>query len=293
MICNICPRRCRVERAAKRGFCGVGCLPVVAKACLHYWEEPCISGSRGSGTVFFSGCNLKCVFCQNYKISQENFGQEISIERLSDIFISLQQKAAHNINLVNPTHFVPAIREAVKIAREKGLQIPIVYNSNGYDSSEILELMDGIVDVYLPDLKYFSSEVSKKYSGALDYFETASAAIKEMYRQVGTARLDEEGMMQRGMIVRHLVLPMHTGDSISVLEWVRNNMPQDIYVSVMSQYTPYYNACLHPEIDRRLTRHEYEKVMSRFYKLDFNNGYMQERASAEEIYIPEFNLDGV
>lgn len=293
MICNICPRRCKVERGSNKGFCGVGNLPVVAKACLHYWEEPCLSGNRGSGTIFFSGCNLKCIFCQNYEISQENYGREVTLERLSDVFLNLQQIGAHNINLVNPTHFAPAVRETVKMAREKGLSIPIVYNTNGYDSPEILEMMDGVVDIYLPDMKYFNTDVSNKYSGASDYFDTASAAVREMYRQVGAARLNEEGIMQGGMIVRHMVLPGHTNDSLSVLEWLRSNMPQDIYVSVMSQYTPYYNACSYPEIDRRLTRREYEKVLSRFYKLGFENGYIQERDSAEEIYIPDFNLNGI
>lgn len=293
MICNICPRKCRAERDINRGFCGVGSLPVVAKACLHYWEEPCISGSRGSGAVFFTGCNLKCVFCQNYKISQENFGREISVSRLADIFIELQNKDAHNINLVNPTHFAFAVREAVKAAREKGLTIPVVYNSNGFESPEILKMMDGIVDIYLPDMKYFSSDISLKYSGASDYFAIASAAVKEMYRQVGASQLGVDGMMKQGMIIRHMVLPGHTSDSIKVLEWLRSNMPQDIYVSVMSQYTPYYNACLYPEVDRRLTRWEYERVINKFCKLGFENGYMQERASAEEIYIPEFNLEGV
>lgn len=295
MICNICPRRCGTERdsGAGKGFCSTGNSPVLAKACLHYWEEPCISGTHGSGTVFFTGCTLKCVFCQNYKISQENYGRQISSEQLADVFLSLQKKGAHNINLVNPSHFATAIREAVKSARRRGLSLPVVYNSHGYDSAEVLALMKGIVDIYLPDLKYFSAEVSMRYSGAADYFDVASAAIKEMYNQTGAAILDEAGIMKKGMIVRHMILPGYASDSVKVLEWLGSNMPRDIYVSVMSQYTPYNRACSNPEIDRHITRREYEKVMDKFIKLGFENGYMQERSSADELYIPEFNLEGV
>ncbi len=291
MVCSSCPRKCNADRQSADGFCGTGELPVVAKAFLHPWEEPCISGSRGSGTVFFSGCNLKCVYCQNYRISHENFGSEISIEKLSEIFQKLQEKGSHNINLVTPSHFVRQISLALKLAGT--LEIPVVYNSNGYDSLDSLTMMEGMVNVYLPDLKYFSSGVSLKYSGAEDYFETASKALPEMYRQTGPAIFDEDGIMKRGMIIRHLILPGHSGESVKLLEWINANMPEDIHLSLMSQYTPYHKACMHPELNRRITAWEYEKVLGKFYKLGFKNGYVQERESASEEYIPDFNLEGV
>lgn len=291
MTCNICPKACNANREKSKGFCGMGKLPVVAKAFLHMWEEPCISGTGGSGTVFFSGCNLKCVFCQNYRISQENFGKEISINRLGEIFLSLQQKGAHNINLVNPSHFVEQIRECITGMTD--LKIPVIYNSNGYESISALKLMDGVVDVYLPDIKYFSSEVSAKYSGVTDYFKIASQAVIEMYRQVGGPVLDNRGIIKKGLIIRHLILPGHAKESILVLDWIRQNLPNDIYVSLMSQYTPYYKAENYPEISRRIIRREYEKVVDHFMKLGFENGYIQERDSAKEEYIPEFNLEGV
>lgn len=291
MTCGNCPRNCNVYRELNTGFCGMGENPVVARAFLHKWEEPCISGTRGSGTVFFSGCNLKCVFCQNYRISQEYYGREITVEKLSEIFSELQEKGAHNINLVTPTHFVRQIRCA--ILKAPGLKIPVVYNSNGYDSLECLEIMNGIVDIYLPDMKYFSPDLSLKYSCASNYFETASAAIMEMYRQVGPPVFDGEGLMQKGIIVRHLILPGHTEDSIKLLEWLSSNMPKDIYVSLMSQYIPYHKSKLYPEIDRRITAWEYEKVLRKFSKLGFKNGYIQEREAASEEFIPDFNIEGL
>ncbi len=289
MPCNYCPRKCNANRYEKPGFCGMGEKPVVARAFLHRWEEPCISGTRGSGTVFFSGCNLKCVFCQNYTISQENTGREITVEKLAEIFLSLQEKGAHNINLVTPSHFVRQIRSAYHLA--KGLKIPVIYNSNGYDSLECLKTMEGIAGIYLPDLKYFSPDISSKYSGAPDYFETASIAVKEMSRQTGPAVFDSEGIMQKGLIIRHLILPGHTGDSIRLLQWISDNLPQDVHISLMSQYTPYYHAGLHPELNRRITAWEYEKVLNKFYRLGFKNGYIQERGSASEEYIPDFNVN--
>lgn len=269
----------------------MGNIPTAAKAFLHKWEEPCISGSRGSGTVFFSGCNLKCVYCQNFRISQENFGKEVSIAGLAEIFLILQKKGAHNINLVTPAHFAVQIKEAIKNAPD--LEIPVIYNSNGYESPENLKLMEGIVDVYLPDLKYYSCETASRYSGAPDYFEVAAAAVREMYRQVGPPVLDDEGIIRRGLMIRHLILPGLAGESIKILEWIRENMPDKVYVSLMSQYTPYYKACEYPEINRRITRWEYDKVMNRFIRLGFENGYIQERDSAKEEYIPEFDLTGI
>jgi len=291
MVCSYCPRKCNADRKLSVGFCGMGELPVVAKAFLHQWEEPCISGSRGSGTVFFSGCNLKCVYCQNYHISHENYGKAISIAKLSEIFMKLQEKGAHNINLVTPSHFARQIRAAMDCSGD--LKIPVVYNSNGYDSLEGLRIMNGIVDVYLPDLKYYSSEVSMKYSGAEDYFTTASTALQEMYRQTGPVVFDEEGIIKRGIIIRHLILPGHSSESIKLLEWIRANMPEDMHLSLMSQYTPYHKACLYPELNRRITAWEYERVLRKFYKLGFKNGYIQERGSASEEYIPDFDLEGI
>lgn len=291
MLCNYCPRKCNANRRVVTGFCGMGDLPVVAGAFLHQWEEPCISGSKGSGAVFFSGCNLKCVFCQNYRISQEDSGREVSVEKLVEIFLSLQEKGAHNINLVTPSHFVRQIRQALDISED--LHIPVVYNSNGYDSLYCLEQMEGIADIFLPDLKYFSPDISLKYSGAPDYFVVAAAAIKEMYRQAGPPVFDDEGVMQKGLIIRHLILPGLTDESVKLLEWISENMPGDIHVSLMSQYTPYYKARLYPEINRRITAWEYEKVLRRFYRLGFKNGYIQERESASEAYIPDFDTGSV
>lgn len=304
MICSICPRECRIDRKKSKGFCGMGEKPVVARASLHMWEEPCISGTGGSGTVFFSGCNLKCIFCQNHEISHGGIGKEISIMELAGIFLSLRDKGAHNINLVTPSHFAPAIKEALDLAKSRAvaeserrmeagqagrpLDIPIVYNTNGYDSIDTLHLLDGSIDIYLPDLKYISPEVSMEYSGAKDYFDKASQAILEMYRQVGVSKFDESGIMTRGIIIRHLVLPGHTAETLLVLEWISDNLPRDVNVSLMSQYLPCYKACGHPVLDRRLTRHEYEKVTNKFAKLGLN-GFVQDRASASEQYIPDFD----
>jgi putative pyruvate formate lyase activating enzyme len=258
--------------------------PVVAKAFLHMWEEPCISGSRGSGTVFFSGCTLRCIFCQNHEISQSGNGKEITVAELADVFILLQEKGAHNINLVTPSHFIPAIREALIMS---GLEIPVVYNTNGYDSMEGLLQMEGLIDVYLPDLKYVSPDLSHEYSGAADYFEKASKAVTEMYRQVGPPLLDENGIIRRGLIIRHLVLPGHVNETMKLLDWIAGNIPE-ANVSLMSQYIPCHMACDHPILGRRLTRYEYDKVMNKFIKLGLN-GYVQERESASEQYIPDFS----
>ncbi len=293
MICNICPRKCGIDRDLYKGFCGVGNKPLVAKAFLHKWEEPSISGERGSGTVFFSGCNLKCIFCQNHNISHNNFGREISVEKLAGIFIRLQEDGAHNINLVTPTHFTVQIREALEKARTSGLSIPVVYNSNGYDSLEGLTFMEGMIDVYLPDIKYFSPETSLKYAAASDYFEAASAAVCEMLRQVGTPVLDADGIMQRGLMIRHLILPGKAEESIRILKWIKSELGSDIYISLMSQYTPMFNSSKCPEIDRRITSREYSRVVDCLYKLGLENGYVQERSSATEEYTPDFNLEGV
>jgi putative pyruvate formate lyase activating enzyme len=265
----------------------------LAKAYLHRWEEPCISGVNGSGTVFFSGCNLKCVYCQNHTISHENYGVELSASHLGKIFLSLQDKGAHNINLVSPSHFVPQINEALDEVSGR-LKIPVVYNSNGYDSVESLRILEGKISVYLPDFKYFNNETSKKYSYVSDYLETVTSAICEMYRQVGNMEFDEDGILKRGVIIRHLILPGHTNESIKIIDWIRSNLPKDgVLVSLMSQYTPLYKASCYPELNRRIIRREYQKVVDYFMKAGFNEGYIQERDSAQEKYVPDFDFEGL
>jgi putative pyruvate formate lyase activating enzyme len=294
MKCEICPRRCGADRATKPGICGVGDHLRVARAALHHWEEPCISGTRGSGTVFFSGCPLKCCFCQNHDISAGAAGREVSGERLAQIFLELESRGAHNINLVSPTQFTVQIAEALMLAKAQGLAVPVVYNCGGYDSLEGLALMDGLVDIYMPDIKYLDSDRANRYSGAADYFSAASKAIPEMARQVGPIVFDSEGILQKGLIVRHLVLPGGTADSIAILDWIAENLGRDdIIISLMSQYTPGYESAKHPEINRRLTTLEYNRVLNHFQELGFKHGYCQQRNSAKAEYVPEFNLEGV
>ncbi len=292
--CNICPRHCNVDRKVETGYCAVPEQPKVAKAFLHMWEEPCISGTRGSGTIFFVGCNLKCVYCQNFHISQENFGKLVTLERLKEIVKELVSKGAHNINLVNPSHYIESIYYAIRELKETGeLTVPVVYNSNGYETVETLKTLEGVIDVYLPDLKYSTGEASLKYSKAKDYPEVSKKAVLEMYRQVGSPVLDDDGIIRKGLIIRHLILPGHTKESINVLDWINNNLPKSVYVSLMSQYTPFYAAEKYPEINRPITRKEYEKVVNHLYRLGLEEGYVQERQSSDIQYIPDFNLEGV
>ena len=289
--CMLCPHKCGINRInGNKGRCKCEDKLKIALASLHIFEEPCISGTNGSGTVFFSNCNLNCVYCQNYEISQLGKGKEISIEHLAEIFIRQQEKKAHNINLVTPTMYVYQIIEAIKIAKSKGLNIPIIYNSNGYESIETIKLLDGYIDVYLTDLKYYSNKMSKKYSKVDNYFETATRAIKEMYNQVGKADFDENGLIKRGVIIRHLVLPNHTQNSKNILKWISENMPSDVYVSIMSQYFPTYKAKNDDLIGRKLTKKEYKEVFNYLYSLDLENGYIQELGSHEEEYVPNFDL---
>ncbi|MDI3476571.1 MAG: putative pyruvate formate lyase activating enzyme [Thermoanaerobacterium sp.] len=292
-ICNICPRNCNVDRSTKIGFCGMLSEIKVAKAYLHKWEEPCISGTRGSGTVFFTGCNLKCVFCQNYKISQKNFGINVLPEKLADIFMNLEKSGAHNINLVSPTIFIPKIKESIIIARNKGLNIPIVYNSNAYENIESLKTLDGLIDIYLPDLKYYSNETALKYSRAPYYFKYATKAILEMYRQVGNPVFDNEGIMKKGMIIRHLILPGKLNETKEILKWISDNLPKEIYVSLMGQYTPFYNANKYQELNRRISNKEYEEAIEYFFEIGLENGFVQDNESASESYIPDFDLEGI
>ena len=276
------------------GACHCSQNAKVALASIHMWEEPCISGVNGSGTVFFSGCNFNCVFCQNSKISHENFGKEISNERLAEIFLELQSKNVHNINLVSPTPYVYNIIKAIKLAKKNGLNIPIVYNTNSYENVETLKLLEGFVDVYLPDLKYFYDESAIRYSKAPCYFETATNAINEMIRQVGTPEFDENGIIRKGVIIRHLVLPGHITETKLILNWIKNNLPKDIFVSVMAQYFPTYkvkNNDDYKEIGRKLNRREYDLVCNMLN--DIENGYIQDLEDFEEEYVPNFDLSGV
>ncbi len=290
--CRLCPRQCGSIRTAKQGngFCQMPADPVLARVGVHRWEEPCISGTRGSGTIFFSGCTLRCCFCQNYAISTDCFGRRVSVEQLADCFEELETQHVHNINLVNPVHFMPAVRAALQT---RPPHIPVVWNSGGYERVETLRSMDGLVDIYLPDLKYKSPQVSLRYSGAEDYFDCASKAILEMVRQVGECRLDEDGILQKGVIVRHLILPGHTKDSIQVLEWIADHLPKWVYVSLMAQYVPMGNASAYPEINRRITKREYDKVLDKLFELGLENGYVQERKAADTKFTPAFDLSGV
>lgn len=293
--CILCPRKCGVDRlSGKTGYCSMPSDLLVARAALHMWEEPCISGSTGSGTVFFSGCNLKCVFCQNHSIALGDCGKPITIHRLSEIFLELQQKGAANINLVTPTHYIPQIRDALLLAKENGLILPIVYNTGGYENVESLQLLEGLVDIYLPDLKYYSTELSSTYSHAADYFSVATAAIAEMYRQVGTPVFDKPtGTLKRGMIVRHLLLPGQTKDAKKILRYLHETYGDNIYISIMNQYTPLPHVAQIPELNRSVTPDEYDKLVNFALRLGITNAFIQEGETAEESFIPPFNLDGV
>ena len=285
--CEICPHRCKVNRQeGKIGRCRCDDKIKIALISTHNYEEPCISKIHGSGTVFFSNCNLSCIYCQNYEISQLGRGKEITIDELSNIFISQQEKGVNNINLVTPTMYVYQIIEAIKIARKNGLKIPIIYNTNGYENVETIKALKGYIDVYLPDLKYYSEEMSKKYSRIDKYFEYATKAIKEMYNQVGTAKFDENGIIQKGVIIRHLVLPNHIQNSKHILKWIKENMPNDIYVSIMAQYFPTYKAKEDKYINRKLNKKEYKEIENFLYTLDLSNGYIQELGEHEEEYVP-------
>jgi len=280
---------CKINRnIGKIGRCKSTSNIKIALASLHFFEEPCISGTNGSGTIFFSNCNLSCVFCQNYKISQQGLGRDITIEELANIFLNQQSKGAENINLVTPTMYVPQIIEALKIAKKKGLNLPIIYNSNGYENVETIKLLDGYIDVYLPDLKYFDNNLAKKYSGINNYFENASQVIQEMYFQVGLPLFDERGLIKKGIIIRHLVLPNHIDNSKKVLSWIKENMPQDIYVSLMAQYFPTYKAKDIEDLNRKLSNEEFEEIKNYLDELNIHNGYFQELGEHEEEYVPDF-----
>lgn len=290
MICTLCPRNCGVERTAESGagVCRMGTQPKIARAALHMWEEPCISGTRGSGAVFFSGCGLRCVFCQNEAISQQGEGKIVTPARLAEIFRELEAQGAHNINLVTAAHFVPAVLEALSLYRPN---IPIVYNSSGYESMETLRMLFGVVDIYLPDYKYIDPNMAAMLSGARDYPEVAFAAIAEMIRQTGAPVYDENGMMQRGTLIRHLVLPGLTGDSMKILTRIRDEFP-GIPVSLMGQYTPCGRALSIPGMDRKIKKKEYARVLAHMEAIGLD-GYRQELGSADGAFIPSFDETGV
>lgn len=288
--CTICPHNCGINRVEGQvGRCKSKDIVKIALYSIHNFEEPCISGEKGSGTVFFSNCNMNCVFCQNYEISQQEKGKEISIEELAKIFIKQQEKNVENINLVTPTSYVPQIIAAIKIAKTQGLKIPIVYNTNGYEKVETIKMLEGYIDIYLPDLKYSDNLLAKRLSKVDNYFEIATEAIKEMYRQTGKAQFDENGIMKKGMIIRHLVLPNHILNSRRVLKWINDNM-NDVYVSVMAQYFPTYKAKKIYDINRKLTQEEYKQIETYLYRLNLENGYIQELGEHEEEYVPKWDM---
>lgn len=290
--CELCPRQCGADRISAAGFCGSGVTPRIARAALHAWEEPCISGNRGSGTVFFSGCPLRCCFCQNHSISAGNFGKDVSVERLAEIFLELAQQGAHNINLVNPTHWMPWIAQALALARPK-LQLPVVYNTGGYERVESLRQLDGLVDIYLTDIKFLDAQRAARYADAPDYFTYAAPAVVEMQRQTGAPMFDAEGLLRRGVIVRHLVLPKGWQDSCRILDWLAETFaPDDMLLSLMRQYTPCHQSADFPEINRRISSFEYRKVLEHAISLKLG-GYMQEKSDAREEYTPPFDLSGV
>ena len=291
VICNLCPRNCNAERTEYmgNGFCKMPQNPVLARADIHMWEEPCISGEKGTGAIFFSGCSLKCCFCQNYPISHENKGEVITTTRLIEIIKELENRGIHTIDFVNPTHFSHIIIDTLTKYKP---QVPVVYNSSGYDSVETLKKLEGLVDVYLPDLKYFSSEKSTAYAKCPDYFEKASRAILEMHRQQPKAEF-KDGIIQKGLIIRHLVLPKNVEESKNILLWIKNNLPNDTIISIMSQYTPYGNIDEFKELNRKLTTAEYNKVVDYFIDLGLTNGFMQEKTSAKTDFIPSFDGTGV
>lgn len=291
--CRLCPRMCGIDRRINKGYCRCGAQVRIARAALHFWEEPCISSSRGSGTVFFSGCPLGCVYCQNHEISRGGGGREISPERLAEIFLELQAQGAHNINLVTATPYVHEVCRALGIARPD-LRVPVVYNCGGYERVETLRELAGYVDVYLPDIKYKSAELSSRYSNAADYFDIASQAVAEMISQTGSIEYDGEGLMTRGVIVRHLVLPGCVNDSMEILRWISAHLPKGKYkLSLMSQYTPPPGLEGYNEINRRITSLEYDRVVREAVRLGLTDGYMQQRSSASAAFTPPFDMTGV
>lgn len=294
--CTLCPRECHVNRnAGEIGYCGQTATLTAARAALHFWEEPCLSGTNGSGAVFFSGCNLRCVYCQNHEIAQGLSGRKITVSRLSEIFLELQEKGAHNINLVTPTHFLPQIITALETAKRQGLFIPVVYNTSAYEKTDTLKKLDGLVDIYLPDLKYQDAALSKRYSHAPDYFDTAIRAIAEMVRQAGTPVFVDgaDSLLKKGVIVRHLLLPGCEKDARRLLRYLHETYKNDIYVSIMNQYTPLPQVENIPELNRKISPREYEKIIDYAISIGIENGFIQEGETASESFIPAFDCEGI
>ena len=291
--CKLCPRKCAINRRIRTGVCGSSNTVKVARASLHYFEEPSISGVNGSGTIFFSGCNLKCCYCQNKDISWENFGREITVERLAEIMLELQSKKAHNINLVTPTHFVPSIIEAIKLAKEKGLNIPIVYNTSGYEDVLTLKLLAPYIDIYLTDFKYFSNDLGKKFSKCSNYFNITSKALDEMYRQTGKNEFNKDGLMTKGILVRCLILPTLSDDTKKIIEYVYKKYQDNVYLSIMNQYTPVTYNKDYPFLNQTLSATEYDEVVDYAVDLGIKNAYIQEGETCSESFIPPFDLEGV
>lgn len=291
--CKLCPRQCSVDRTRAKGVCKAGKKIIVARAALHFWEEPCISGKNGSGAVFFSGCPLHCVFCQNNDISWGKFGKEISNDRLAEIFLELQDKGANNINLVTGSQFIIDIVTAAQKAKKSGLTIPIIYNSSGYESVDSLKMLEGIVDVYLPDFKYMDANLSQKYSHAADYPKIAKLAIDEMVRQQSECKFDENGIIKSGVIVRQLLLPGHVNDAKEIIKYLYDNYGDNIYISLMSQYTPMPDMVKYPELNRRVTKREYDSLIDFAIELGISNAFIQDRKVAKESFIPDFNGEGI
>lgn len=295
--CDLCPRKCQVNREKQTGVCHVGAQVLVARAALHMWEEPCISGESGSGAVFFSGCNLGCVFCQNREISRGQVGKEITGERLVEIFFELKEQGANNINLVTPDHYLPTVCAAIRQAKEKDLGLAFIWNCSGYEQVESLRRLEGLVDVYLPDFKYFEPETAARYSKAADYPQVAKAAIAEMVRQVGPCKFDENGMIQSGVIVRHLLLPGKVTEAKEIVSYLHETYGDDIYLSLMNQYTPGADAqerfSLFPELMRKVTAREYNRLVDYALEIGVTNAFVQEGRTASESFIPAFDLKGV
>ncbi len=291
--CSLCPRNCRIDRTVNKGFCKVNDKLLVARASLHMWEEPCISGKNGSGTVFFGGCSLGCRFCQNVSIRDGLVGKEISETRLAQIFIELQEKGANNINLVTPTHYIPSIKDAIVIAKDDGLTIPIVYNTSGYEKVESLKLLDGLVDVYLPDFKYWDTETAKSYSNAPNYIEFVKPAINEMFRQVGIPKFYKNGIMKKGIIVRHLLLPGYLEYSKKIIKYLYDTYKNDIYISIMNQHTPMPNVMEHNLLSKKVSNQDYEALIDFASDIGVENGFIQEGETAKESFIPPFDSTGV
>lgn len=292
--CVLCPRECHINRnAGKKGYCGMDSTIFAARAALHMWEEPCISGKKGSGAVFFAGCSLHCCFCQNREIAAGNRGLPISVERLGEIFVELWQKGAANLNLVTGTHYVPQIIQGLEIARKKGMDIPVVYNSSGYEKEETIEMLNGYVDVYLPDFKYMDEELAEKFSHARNYPVIAQKTIEKMVEQTKDCYFDSEGYIKKGTIVRHLILPGHTRDSIEILKYLYEKFGDKIYISIMNQFTPVINHEKYRELNRKVTKREYEKVINAALDIGIKNGFFQEGKTADESFIPDFDYEGI